>query len=111
MHLEAVTDELFQWLKEERAKEPQDGSHDQAAEDDGDDGESLAAQPEASLIRLVIKGRDMADFKLKVKPVSLQKPWLRRALLILKTDNDFCEDRLGLRKDTPWHWPIGVSYV
>ena len=75
VHLEAVTDELFQWLKEERAKEPQDGIHDHAAEEHGDDGEEvLAAQPEASLIRLVIKGRDVADFKLKVKPVSLRKP-------------------------------------
>ena len=70
VHLEAVTDEIFQQLKRERAEESQKQANDNAAGEGEREGAEATQSAEPSLIRLLFKARGLEDLKLKVKPVS-----------------------------------------
>ena len=75
VHLEAVTNELFEQLKAEKARETKRRSGDlppeESAEAGAIDGEDETQHPRGeSLIRLLLKAKGKEDFKLKVKPVS-----------------------------------------
>lgn len=69
VHLEAVDDEIFKRLREERAQERRlkDVSADAGATEDQGAAEQLE---EESTIRIVLKAKDRKDSKLIVKPVS-----------------------------------------
>lgn len=74
LHLEAVTQELFDEMKAEQEKEAlkRSGQWDPSAEA-GAEEEATAAtkkQGDDTLIKVVLRARNKADFKLKVKPVS-----------------------------------------
>ena len=75
VHLEAVTEDIFQQMKDEKAQEAKKRSGelraDEFTEAGAADNELVMQQPkEESLIRIVLKAKDRADFKLKVKSVS-----------------------------------------
>lgn len=70
VHLEAVTDEILQQLKRERAEESQKQANDNAAEEGEGEGAEATQSAEPSLIRLLFKARGLEDLKLKVKQVS-----------------------------------------
>lgn len=66
--VEAVTDEIFQQMKEQKDKDAQSKAGMPVIEEQEDAAEE-AAQKE-STIRVTLKAKGQADFKLKVKPVS-----------------------------------------
>jgi len=74
LHLEAVTQDLFNKMKAEQEKETlkRSGQWDPAAEAGAEEEAAAAAkkQEDEALIRVVLRARNKADFKLKVKPVS-----------------------------------------
>lgn len=74
--LEAVTDEIFAQIRAEKAREgaKRAGHWDPGAEA-GAESEQLDAPPaEEEYLKLVLKAKDKADFKLMVKPVSNPLP-------------------------------------
>ena len=78
VHLEAVTDDIFQQMKADQANERRKRSGNVTGEEDaqaGAEGDAATAtqqQKDESLIRLTLKAKGRDDFKLKVKPVSAQ---------------------------------------
>ena len=71
VHLEAVTEEIFQEMKDEREQESKRRSGELPPEDSTEAGAAEEEHPkEESFIRLTMKGKGKEDFKLKVKPVS-----------------------------------------
>lgn len=74
LHLEAVTQELFDKMKDDQAKEAlkRSGQWDPAAEAGAEEEAAAAAkkQDNDTLIKVVLKAKNRDDFKLKVKPVS-----------------------------------------
>lgn len=74
VHLVAVTDELFQQLKDEKARESQKRAGDPNSEAQeatgGGSDPAETQQKEEQFVRLLLKAKGKPDFKLKVKPVS-----------------------------------------
>lgn len=68
VHLEAVTDEAFKQLKEQKEREAQMRSGELPAEKEDD--QPPAPEKEKSSIRVVLRAKGQKDFNLKVKPVS-----------------------------------------
>ena len=71
VHLEAVTEDVFQQMKEAKEREAQGQDGEAPAEGEMEENAPAAANQE-SLIRLVLKAKGQNDFKLKVKAVSVQ---------------------------------------
>lgn len=67
--LQAVTEEAFQQMKEQKDKEAQTGHGEQVADDHGE--HAAAPEKEEKLVRVILKAKGQSDFKLKVKPVRL----------------------------------------
>lgn len=78
LHLEAVTQELFDQMKAKQEKEAlkRSGQWNPEAEAGAEEEAAAAAkkQEDDGLIKVVLRARNKADFKLKVKPVSIAYP-------------------------------------
>lgn len=73
VHLQAVTEEIFQQLRARKAQEERKKNGMFTPEDAAEAGaadEQQAKKPDEPLIRLMLKAKGRDDFKLKVKPVS-----------------------------------------
>ena len=73
VHVQAVTDELFEELKKEKQRELDKKTQVPDLVEDVEDGTPVAegkAEPEQSLLRILLKAKGYKDFRLKVKPVS-----------------------------------------
>ena len=75
VHLEAVTEEIFQQIKNEKARDAKSRSGEGAREDSAEAGAANEDDPdqqpkEQSLMRLTMKAKGREDFRIKVKPVS-----------------------------------------
>lgn len=108
VHLEAVTEEVFKEMKENKEKEAQARSGDVPAVEENE-GESAQ---EESLIRLVLKAKGQSDFRLKVKSVSVVTTTCGRGVLTRRTEHTHIPNRLGLReKRTQGHITAGAPRI
>ena len=101
LHLEAVTQEIFDKLRADQAKEALKRSGQLALDAQAGAEEGIAAgaaaqkQDDETLIRLVLKAKNKADFKLKVKPVGPPMPYVPLCEMLTHTCvvHDLCKDR------------------
>lgn len=119
VHLEAVTDEIFEAIKAEKAREAKKRSgelpHEESADAGatGDDG-ALQQPKEESLIRLLLKAKGKEDFKLKVKRVSrpVESPLTYRPLIDTSLEHALLQDHRCIQEDAPFAIrPIGIPGV
>lgn len=73
IHVEAMTEELFQEMKAEKAKQSRIDSGIYVAEEEevDDDAGGAAPEPESKQLHLLVKAKGQKDWKVRVTPVSL----------------------------------------
>ena len=108
VHLEAVTEDIFEQIKAEKAQESKRRSGElpperSAAAGAADEEDVNQQSKEESLIRLTLKAKGREDFKLKVKPVSYLFHSLPAYRLPNRlVDNTIFKDRRCILQKSAW---------